>query len=121
VSDLFQSLADSLPSHLRKEVERELINGWNVAKVKDAISSKQQAVFNNQNAARSIDGLGELKARIPPNSFHYWGQRLGYECWSDKQFLNDFIKHNPEVAIRNRVKRTVVNGAVFTASGHLVP
>lgn len=82
--------------------------------------AKQMASFRHANAAKSIDGVGELKAQIPISAFHYWGQRLGYECWDDKTFVDDFIKENPEVAVKNRVKRTVVNGGLFTADGHLI-
>ena len=120
MSDIFQSLADAIPSHLRKEVERELINGWKMNQVKDSVEKRRLGEFHHNNAAKAVDGLGELKASIPPSAFHYWGTRLGYECWADKQFLKEFIRDNPEVAVRNRIKRTMVAGAVFTADGHLV-
>jgi hypothetical protein len=117
VSDLIQSLADAIPSHLRKRVERELINGWRMKEVNARKVAKQSAAFNHANEAHSIEGVGQLSARIPMDAWHYWGQRLGYECWEDKQFFNDFKKHNPEVAVRNYAKKTVVNGAIFTADG----
>lgn len=119
MSDLFQSLADAIPSHLRKEVERELINGWRLNEVKDTAEKKRLGIFHKNAEAKPIDGIGQLKASIPPSSFHYWGSRLGYECWEDKQFVKEFIRDNPEVAVRNRVKRTMVSGAVFTADGFL--
>jgi hypothetical protein len=87
--------------------------------VKAQASAKQTAVFNHANEAQSIDGVGQLKARIPLAAWHYWGQRLGYECWEDKQFLEEFLRDNPETAVRNRMKRTMVNGSVFTADGFL--
>jgi hypothetical protein len=49
-----------------------------------------------------------------------WGVRLGYECWEDKQFLKEFLRDNPEVAVRNYCKKTVVGGALFDSSGFLV-
>jgi hypothetical protein len=119
VSDIFQSLADAIPSHLRKEVERELINGWQLNEVKDKIEVKRLGEFHKNNVAKPIDGIGELRASIPPSAFHYWGTRLGYECWEDRQFLREFIRDNPETAVRNRMKRTMVRGAVFTADGYL--
>lgn len=122
MSDLVQNLADVIPSNIRKDVERVLINGWRMEEVKMKAQAKQIAAFGHANAARSLDGVGELKARIPETAFHYWGTRLGYECWQDKQFLKEFLRDNPEVAVRNRIKRTVVNGAagIFDASGKLV-
>ena len=119
MSDLFQSLADAIPSHLRREVERELINGWRLNEVKDTAEKKRLGTFHKNAEAKPIEGIGQLTASIPPSAFHYWGSRLGYECWEDKQFVKEFIRDNPEVAVRNRVKRTMVSGAVFTADGFL--
>jgi hypothetical protein len=121
VSDFVQSLADVIPSHLRNEVERELRMGFNVMRVKAVAEAKQTAVFHNANEARSIDGVGEKLGSIPGDAYHYWGQRLGYECWDDDQFVREFFRDNPETAVRNRVKRAVSNGAIFTADGHLIP
>lgn len=100
-------------------MERELLNGWRMQEAAAYTQAKQFAAFNHSNAASSIDGVGELKARIPGDAYHYWGHRLGYECWNDKEFVDDYIKHNPEIAIHNRVKRTNVRGAIFTADGFL--
>ncbi len=49
---------------------------------------------------RSIDGLGRLRMVISPDAFHYWGRRLGYECWRDKQFLNEFERDNANVRVK---------------------
>lgn len=117
--EIITSLAESIPSHLRKEVERELLLGWRMSEVKAQHQAKSIANFGHNNEVKAIDGVGVLKARIPPDAYHYWGHRLGYECWSDKQFFNEFLRDNPEVAVRNYTKRTVVRGAVFTADGYL--
>lgn len=119
MSDIIQSLSEAIPSHMRKQVERELLTGWRMQEAAAYTQASQMAAFRHQNAASSIEGVWELKAQIPLSAFHYWGQRLGYECWNDKEFLNDYIKQNPEVAVTNRVKRTTVNGAIFTADGFL--
>lgn len=122
MSDFIQSLADVIPSNLRKEVERELRLGWNQQAIKAKSDAKQTAIYGHSNAARSIEGVGQLRARIPVSAFHYWGHRLGYECWEDKQFVNEFCRDNPEVAVRNRMKRTMVGGAagIFDSSGTLI-
>jgi hypothetical protein len=119
MSDFIQDLSEVIPPHLRKRVQEELLRGWRMEEVKAQASAKQTAVFNHANEAQSIDGVGQLKARIPLAAWHYWGQRLGYECWEDKQFLEEFLRDNPETAVRNRMKRTMVNGSVFTADGFL--
>lgn len=121
MADFIQSLSEVIPPDLRKRVEEELLHGWRKQEVGAKAEAKQLAIFGNANAARSIDGVGELKARIPSAAFHYWGVRLGYECWQDKQFLKEFVRDNPEVAVKNRMKRTMVNGAagIFDSSGFL--
>lgn len=90
-----------------------------MSEIKAQATAKQNAVFNHSNEAHNIEGVGRLKARIPIEAWHYWGQRLGYECWEDKQFLDEFLRDNPETAIRNYAKRTTVNGAIFTGDGYL--
>ena len=120
MSDIIQSLADAVPAHLRERVEQELLLGWRMNEVKAKSVAKQSAIFHNSNAAKSVDGIGEKIASIPLDAFHYWSHRLGKECWSDDQFVNDFIRDNPEVAVRNRVKRTTVQGAIFTGDGYLI-
>lgn len=45
---------------------------------------------------RGPDGSGgQVDIHIHPESFHYWGQRLGYECWDDPQFLAEYKRDNP--------------------------
>lgn len=35
-------------------------------------------------------------AVVPIAAFHYWGQRLGYACWDDPEFLREFKRDNPD-------------------------
>lgn len=90
--------------------------------VKAKTQAKQEAIYRNNKEAKPIEGVGQLVASIPESAFHYWGLRLGYECWQDKQFIKEFIRDNPEVAVRNRMKRTMVGGAkgLFDSSGFLL-
>lgn len=76
--------------------------------------------FNRFNEAKTIDGVGNKIASIPLDSWHYWGHRLGYECWEDKTFLREFLRDNPETAVNNYVKRTCVNGTLFSADGSML-
>lgn len=78
--------------------------------------------FHKSHESKPIDGMGKLIAQIPEDAYHYWGQRLGYDCWKDKEFINEFIRDNPEVAVQNYAKKTMVGGAkgLFDASGFLI-
>lgn len=120
MSRLVQSLSEVIPDHLIKGVSEELRRGWMKAEADAHIQAKQIGRHGHANAARSLEGVGQLRLRVPPLAFHYWGQRLGYECWEDEQFVREFIRDNPEVAVRNYSKKTVVNGAIFTADGYVV-
>lgn len=49
---------------------------------------------------------GYVDAMFHPTSYHYWGQRLGYECWDDPQFVAEYKRDNPEARVRQRNART---------------
>lgn len=49
---------------------------------------------------RSINGLGRVRMVVSADAFHYWGRRLGYDCWKDKQFLREFERDNPNVRVK---------------------
>lgn len=45
---------------------------------------------------------GEVTMQVHPKFYHYWGQRLGYECWEDKQFVREFLRDNPEARVTSK-------------------
>ncbi len=45
--------------------------------------------------------FGQHKARIEPTSYHYWGKRLGYGCWSDRKFIKEYLRDNPESRVKS--------------------
>jgi hypothetical protein len=49
---------------------------------------------------RSVKGLGTPTLEVDSYAYHYWGQRLGYECWHDKQFLREFWRDNPDARVK---------------------
>jgi len=51
---------------------------------------------------------GEVQMSVRPEFYHYWGQRLGYECWKDEGFVKLFLRDNPECRVRSRSKKTLV-------------
>ena len=48
----------------------------------------------------AVNGIGRLRMRVDGTAFHYWGQRVGYGCWKDEQFLKEFERDNPEARVR---------------------
>jgi hypothetical protein len=51
---------------------------------------------------------GEVSLMIHPFSYHYWGQRLGYQCWEDGAFLREYWRDNPEARVRSVADSPVV-------------
>jgi len=44
---------------------------------------------------------GEVKYQIHPKFYHYWGNRLGYECWEDDEFVREFLRDNEECRVKS--------------------
>lgn len=61
------------------------------------------------------EGGGFVDMMIDPVSYHYWGKRLGYECWDDAQFRREYKRDNPAARVRSESNRLVV------AAPHLAP
>ena len=89
-----------IPENLIGDLDTELRRGWQQARIRAEIEKKNTAVMNAV-AHKSLDGVGSLRMRVPGDAYHYWGQRLGYECWSDPQFLKEFERDNPEVKVKS--------------------
>jgi len=90
-------------SQLDPRVVDELIKGRRIREVVAAMAMKREAAQLSVSPVgehRSMEGLGRMKMSIPPLSYHYWGRRLGYQCWSDKQFLREFERDNPSVRVK---------------------
>ena len=52
--------------------------------------------------------MGEVKMMIHPESFHFWGQKLGYDCWKDKQFVSEYLRDNEAARVKTRTERPTV-------------
>lgn len=65
-------------------------------------------------AAPLVTNEGNLRPRVCVSGvdFHYWGQRKGYECWEDDEFVREYERDNPECRVNPRMAnaRVVVPG-----------
>lgn len=86
-------MIETIPEELQPAMLKEFKTGWNFRKVVAEAQSQQIGVINQQRH-RSLDGIGRLKLRVDADSYHYWGQRLGYQCWADKGFVDSYMKKN---------------------------
>lgn len=57
---------------------------------------------------------------IPSDSYHYWGRRLGYECWQDAGFVNEVLRDHPEWRVRYAKESRITAGIAFDADGAAV-
>jgi len=44
---------------------------------------------------------GYVMMQVHPFSYHYWGNRLGYQCWEDTQFKREYLRDVPEARVRS--------------------
>lgn len=74
-------------------------------------AKKYQQVITRMAAAQRAGGerrritgadgdTGAVEMMIDPISYHYWGQRLGYECWEDDAFRREYRRDNPSSRIK---------------------
>lgn len=106
--DISRQIAEALPSELTKEFHEELRTGWGMKKVKAAHDLKWAAKANHKGDARTVEGMGQLMARIPPESYYFWCIKLGPDCWKDKGFLREFLRDNPECIVKSTSKTQVL-------------
>lgn len=85
---------------------------------KHALAVKRMAAAQRAGGERRMmrDARGRTagfnEMMIDPISYHYWGQRLGYECWEDPQFRREYLRDNPA----SRVKTT--SAVSMLVAGH---
>lgn len=115
------SLADaselimSLPGDLPRAVLNEFRRGWRMTEVLAQIEQKEIAAAQPERTW--CDGLGQMTLSIQADAYHYWGQRLGYKCWADRQFRHEFARDNPEVRVRSRPRKTIIRLDGFKEQG----
>lgn len=89
-----------LDGQLAKDLEEELRTGWLKNQIEAKVEVKKFAKANTIRH-KSVEGLGQLVARIPTTAYHFWGQKLGYGCWNDKAFMDEFLRDNPELRVNS--------------------
>lgn len=93
-----------LPAETDREV-RQLLSDWERERQRLCLARMALAAKEGgeRRMLRSSDGNGgEVSMMVDPYSYHYWGQRLGYDCWSDAEFCREFLRDNPEARVRSR-------------------
>lgn len=89
----FDSFAENFGLAGASELFRELHHGTMAKKVTHHFREVENA--RAMQGMGEIEGIGVCSTVLDPTSFHYWGQRLGYDCWDDAQFMREFHRDNP--------------------------
>jgi hypothetical protein len=69
---------------------------------------RQGLIQKKRGEQKYLRSGGVMTSMIPPESFHYWGQRLGYECWEDDGFVREFLRDNAECRVHARAANASV-------------
>lgn len=80
-----------LDALFRREVDMRTVNA--------KIEAQRVASQLGKNR-RSVEGLGRVRMEVPTHVYHYWGRRLGYQCWKSKEFLREMERDNPELKVQ---------------------
>lgn len=90
---------------------RDILLAWEAArqaKVHEEMTAAA-AMHGERRFLQAKDGFGgEIGLMVHPQSFHYWGQRLGYECWENEQFKREYWRDNPTSRVTNHARQTTV-------------
>lgn len=105
---MLEELAQSLPVELHAGVARALGERLSQQESQAFAEAREIGARNNSQSYRHMDGLGEMKASIPPAAYHHWGQREGYDIWSDKKFVKKYLQENPEVRVNTHSEKIQV-------------
>lgn len=91
------------------ETTRLLMAELREGRLAKQLEAKKRAALIQKKRGEQLHGdLGVMRAMIPPASYHYWGQRLGYQCWDDPQFMREYLRDVPEARVQTRGRNPMV-------------
>ena len=93
--DIPEDLLEAVKGRLRDMAEAELA----VAEERQRKVAEFHARMGTAEAC-TVDGVGQLVLRLTPEAYHYWGVRLGYDCWGDATFRREFARDNEAARVR---------------------
>lgn len=104
---MFEEMNEGLPvdSPLGQAVVEELRTGQLMKQVRER---DQMADVQRGRGERVRTKELNPTMMIPPTSYHYWGQRLGYDCWEDDQFVREYWRDNEVCRVKTRPASAMV-------------
>lgn len=98
-----EGLSDEMASLVGESLRKRLAREHNDSRV-----NQSDVVAKEARKESRISGIGQHRARIEATSYHYWGKRLGYDCWNDRKFLKEYLRDNPESRVKSVSGKTQV-------------
>jgi hypothetical protein len=98
-----------IPTELIDEVKEEL-RYRKMMEYEAAL--REQALAAELGNVRFCLEYGEQDLMVHPVFYHYWGRRLGYECWQDAEFVREFQRDNEICRVKNVSRKTPILGHV---------
>jgi hypothetical protein len=92
-----------------EEVDRgtlEVLHEHSLAQLE--LAKREQRLAASMGRDRKILPNGEVEFQIHAAFYHYWGQRLGYECWEDAQFVKEFLRDNEDARVVNHSNKIIM-------------
>lgn len=86
---------EAIPGELLKPMLEEFRSGWQLRKVQAEAARKLIGEANKREHS-FVEGLGQLKARIPIEFYQHMKFLFGPDIWSDKKFIERVLQENPE-------------------------
>jgi len=95
-----KDITQAVKNELRQDLQFKLLQGHK--------NQQDIAQFNQDNAPRMIDGIGEVVLSVDEDLFYAARLVFGEDCWSDKDFRRWVWKNYPEARVKNRSGKTRV-------------
>lgn len=87
----------------------DLVRGEHAKAVLAEAEMRKVAEFNRQvGAHRMIDGVGQLIARVPLDTFLHWCATQGTEFWYHQDSIDYLAARNPGMLVESARKPTVI-------------
>lgn len=97
--DLTKDVFDALRNSHRKELAQAELEQKKLMEAEARVS----------NGERKDLSFGRLRMKVCPEVYHFWGGKLGYECWRDGEFISWLEKKFSDlVSIKSRSARVGV-------------
>jgi hypothetical protein len=71
-----------------------------IKRQRDIEASDRIILENKETEFKAVDGLGELKARIPMRVFLEMRRRCGTDYWAHPENIDEFLQNNPQYGVK---------------------